>query len=133
MMDMLLQREMSRVCRRLQCCTSRNKDLRGHKKRSRIQDFKRTSGGYGYSRRGAARHSPVGDVITTGEVEVLQPVQVRCSLCHSAVTDARAVAERQAGEAAAVPRHRRQAGVGDARQHGKRQTAKVRVAHHLQR
>lgn len=82
---------------------------------------------------GAARHSPVSDVIAAGEVEVLQPVQVRRGLCHAAVTDARAVAESQAGEAAAVPSHRGQAGVGDLRQHGERQAAKVRVTHHLER
>lgn len=63
--------------------------------------------GYRYSRRGVVCHLPVSDVITTREVEMLQSVQVRCSLCHSAVTDTRAVAERQAGEAAAVPGHRR--------------------------
>ncbi len=78
-------------------------------------------------------HLPVSDVITTGEVEMLQPVQVRCSLCHSAVTDTRAVVECQAGETATVPGHRRQAGVSDLRQHGERQAVEVWVTHHLRR
>lgn len=56
--------------------------------------------------RGVACRSPVSDVITTGEVEMLQSVEIRCSLCHSMVTDPRAVAEGQAGEAAAVPGYR---------------------------
>lgn len=44
---------------------------------------------------------------------MLQPVEVWRSLGDAAVADARAVAESQAGEAPAVPRHRHQAGVGD--------------------
>ncbi|KAF3854490.1 hypothetical protein F7725_022545 [Dissostichus mawsoni] len=68
-----------------------------------------------------------------GEVEVLQPVEVRCSLSHSAVADARAVAQGQAGEAAAVPGHRGQAGVRDLRQHGERKAAQVWVTQHLRR
>ncbi len=89
--------------------------------------------GYRYRRSGDVCHLPVSDVITTGEVEMLQPVQVRCSLCHSAVTDTRAVVECQAGETATVPGHRRQAGVSDLRQHGERQAVEVWVTHHLRR
>lgn len=62
------------------------------------------------------RHSPVSHVVTAGEVEVLQPAEVRRSLGHPAVGDSRAVAEGQAGEAAAAPRYRRQAGVADVAQ-----------------
>lgn len=61
---------------------------------------------------------PVSHVVTTGEVEVLQSVEVRRSLGNPAVTDSRAVAQSQAGEAGAVPRHRHQAGVGDLGQRG---------------
>lgn len=64
------------------------------------------------------RHSPVSHVVTAGEVEVLQPVEVRRSLGHPAVADSRAVAEGQAGEAAAAPRYRHQAGVADLAQPG---------------
>jgi len=60
-------------------------------------------------------------------------VEVRCSLSHSAVADARAVAQGQAGEAAAVTGHRGQAGVRDLRQHGERQAAQVWVTQHLRR
>lgn len=84
-------------------------------------------------RRGVLWHSPVSDVITTGEVEMLQSLEIRCSLCHSTVTDPRAVAEGQAGEAAAVPGYWCQAGVGDLRQHGEWQTVEVRVTHHLRK
>lgn len=49
------------------------------------------------------------------------------------VTDTRAVAECQTGEAAAVPGDRRQAGISDLRQHGERQTVEVWVSHHLSR
>ena len=80
---------------------------------------------------GVVWHSPVSDVITTGEVEMLQSLEIRYSLCHSTVTDPRAVAEGQAGEAAAVPGYWCQAGVGDLRQHGEWQTVEVRVTHHL--
>lgn len=64
---------------------------------------------------------------------MLQAVEVGGSLRHAAVADPRAVAERQAGEAAAVPRHRHQAGVGDLGQHGQGQGVEVGVAHHLRR
>lgn len=122
---------MSSVLRRLQCCTRRNKDLQGLKvKILRICVF---IYGCRYGRCGVVCHSPVSDFITTGEVEMLESVEVRYSLCYSTVADARAVAESQAGEAAAVPRYRRQAGIGDLWQHGEGQTVEVCVAHHLGR
>lgn len=62
---------------------------------------------------------------------MLQPLEMRRSLSHPAVGDARTVAEGQAGEAAAVPSHRHQGGVGDVRKHAERQPLEVRVLHHL--
>lgn len=76
-------------------------------------------------------HSPVSDVVTTGEVEMLQSVKVRRRLCHSVIADLWTVAECQTGEAAAVPGYRQQAGVSDLWQHGERQALEVWVAHHL--
>lgn len=105
---MLLHLETSSVRRRLQCCSSRNRDLEGPGSKGQTEgalSFWATRG-----------DSPVGHVVTTGEVEVLQPVEVRRRLGDPAVADPGAVAERQAGEAAAVPRHRHQAGVADLRQ-----------------
>lgn len=64
---------------------------------------------------------------------MLQSVEIRCSLCHSMVTDPRAVAEGQAGEAAAVPGYRHYAGISDLRQHRERQTLEVWITHHLRR
>lgn len=52
------------------------------------------------------RSSPVCDVITAGEVEMLEPSKVRSSLGNAAVADARTVAQGQAGEAFAAPGHR---------------------------
>lgn len=48
---------------------------------------------------------PISHIVTTGEVEVLQSVEVRHSLGDPTVADSRAVAESQAGEAPAVLRH----------------------------
>lgn len=62
---------------------------------------------------------------------MLQSVEMRCSLSQSLVTDSWAVAEGQAGKAAAVPRYRRQAGVCDLREHGEGETLEVWVTHHL--
>lgn len=76
-------------------------------------------------------HTPVSDLIAAGQVEVLQPVEVRCSLRHPLVTDLCAPAECQAGEAAAVPGNRQQAGISDLWQHGQRQALEIRVAKHL--
>lgn len=76
--------------------------------------------------------SPVGQVVTAGEVEVLQAAEAGRGLGHPPVTDPGAAAERQAGEAAATPRHRHQAGVGDLAQHGQRQTLEVGLLDHLE-
>lgn len=105
---MFLHLEMSSVRRRLQCCSSRNNDLKGVKGQTEHRAV-------GFARAG---DSPVGNIIATGEVEVLQPVEVRRRLGDPAVSDSLAVAEGQAGEAPAVPRHRHQAGVRDLGQHG---------------
>lgn len=80
---------------------------------------------------GGVCHVPVSDVIATGEVEMLQSVEVWCSLRDPAVTDLCAVAECQTGKAAAVPGDRRQAGISDLRQHGERQALEFWVAQHL--
>lgn len=87
---MFLQLETSRVLRRLQCRASRNKDLCGFMVKS--------LGTYLWLHMrcavcGVGCRSPVSDVITTGEVEMLQSLQVRGGLCHPTVADARAVAE----------------------------------------
>lgn len=111
---MFLHPETSSVCRRRQCCTSVNNDLeRGSKVRER-EGLRRSL----LVRGGCVCNSPVSHVVTTGEVEVLQPVEEGRSLGHSTVADSRAVAEGQAGEAAAAPRYRHQAGVGELAQHG---------------
>lgn len=62
---------------------------------------------------------------------MLQSLEVWHGLCDPSVGDTRAVAERQTGQAAAVPGHRRQAGVGDRWQHGQRQMVEIWVTHHL--
>lgn len=64
---------------------------------------------------------------------MLESAEVRCSLSQPAVADTRAVAERQAGKAAAVPGYGRQAGVCDLWQHGQREAVEVWVANHLER
>lgn len=64
---------------------------------------------------------------------MLQPAQVGRGLGHSGVTDALAVAEGQAAEAAAAARYRHQAGVADLAQRAQGQALQVRVAHHLRR
>lgn len=63
---------------------------------------------------------------------MLQSVEVRRRLRQAAVADPRAVAERQAGEAAAVTGHGHQTGVADLRQHGEREALQVWVTHHLE-
>lgn len=88
---------MSSVLRRLQCRARRNSDLRGLKVRE--------LGIYPWLHITVWRavwHSRVSDVITGGEVEMLQSVEVLCCLRHTTIADSLAVAESQAGEAAAV-------------------------------
>lgn len=63
---------------------------------------------------------------------MLEPAEERRSLSQAAVADAGAVAERQAGEAAAVPGHRGHAVVADLWQHGQRQAVQVWVPNHLE-
>lgn len=124
-METFLHLETSTVFRRLQCCIRSCRDLRG---RGGVKRLLWNAGAHE-----DARHPPVGDVTAAGQVEVLQPLQVRRRLSHATVGDARTVAEGQAGEAAAVPSHGLQAGVGDVGEHGERQPLEVGVLHHLRR
>lgn len=129
--EMFLHLEMSSVRRRLQCCASRDKDLKKvHKvQRStslRTERKKKSRGASG------SRRSPVADVVAAGKVQVLQSVEVRRCLCQAAVTDPRTVAERQAGQAAAVTGHRHKAGVADLCQHGQGEMLQVWVTHDLE-
>ena len=63
---------------------------------------------------------------------MLQSAEVWCGAGDAVVADPGAVAESQAGEAAAVPGHRHQAGITDLREHGQGQALEVWVADHLE-
>ena len=63
---------------------------------------------------------------------MLQPAKVWRSAGDAVVADPGAVAESQAGEAAAVPGHRPQAGITDLGEHGQGQALEVWVANHLE-
>lgn len=75
--------------------------------------------------------SPICECIAAGQVEVLQPGEVGGGAGDTLVTDLGAVAECQAGEAAAVVGHRRQAVITDLRQHGEREALEVWITQHL--
>lgn len=81
---------------------------------------------------GCVWDSPVGQVVTAGEVEVLQAAEAGRGLGHAPVAEPGAAAERQAGEAAAAPRHRHQAGVRELAQHGQGQPLQVGLLDHLE-
>lgn len=122
-----LHLEISRVRRRLQCWSSVNNDLeRGSKVRRGIAAASGVRGGRVWN-------SPVAHVVTAGEVEVLQPAEMRRRLGDPTVADSRAAAEGQAGEAPAVARHRHQAGVGELAQQGQRQALELGLLNHLKR
>lgn len=87
-MEIFLHLEMSTVFRRLQCCIRRYNVLQ------RVQRLK--VGVYVPLRlreKAAASSLPVSDVITAGEVEMLQALEVRRRLGNPTVSDARTVAE----------------------------------------
>lgn len=96
--------ETSSVFSRLQCCIRMYNVLQERQ----IQSPGTSTACYGGE---AARHLPVSDVTTAGEVEMLQALEVGRGLGQPPVGDARTMAERQAGEAAASPSDGRQADV----------------------
>lgn len=68
------------------------------------------------------RKSFVGNRVAAGHEQMLQSVEERKGPRHALVTDLGTVAERQAGEAAAVIGYGHQAVVTDLGQHRKRET-----------
>lgn len=114
--EMFLHLEMSSVRRWPQCCTSTDKDLNKVRKVVRSMSWREKKEKWQWSP--ALLCSPVADVVTAGKVQVLQSAEVRRCLSQAVVADPRAVAERKAGQAAAVTGHGDQTGVADLRQHG---------------